>query len=92
MNAEICKDCKNNCFLIFTNQINKIIVTNNIDHKSLRNVNKIFYHNDNGEWKMMIGIGDQSIVILTEKDFIKITELDKDCPYYAEHQLYNWNQ
>lgn len=35
---------------------------------------------------------DPNIKCLTKKTFKKIELIDKKCPYFLEHQLYDWNK
>lgn len=91
MNEEICKNCRKSCFFIYTNRMKKIIVASDISKSQIHSCNMVFYHNGDGGWNPVKGIGNYENYVPTEKNLMEI-ELDKDCPYYAEHQMTDWNK
>ena len=94
MNIEICKKCNNDtCFLyFFKDGICHQISSKFADYLFLLHSNEAYVHMPKketaGRWNC---IKTKTNSDIQQKKVNKV-ELDRNCPYYAEHELYDWNK
>lgn len=96
MNNEICKNCDKKCFILFVGKERRHLLCKNLDEASIEQrafliSDKVFYHGDDGVWTVIKEAKKVYKYLSKEKDFINV-EVDNNCPYYAEHELYGWNK